>query len=109
MQPTPNYDNCELFKFEGSEPHPLAIMFTLRRTIVEYAHVKVFVKAKHMKDGRFAPDRLAEGAVQLGLQPGVEWKLERDPIVEMNPIQRPPKATDDADEPQTPTVDKPGG
>lgn len=110
MHPTPNFDDCELFKFEDREPQPLAIMFTLRRMTVEYAHVKVFVKAKHMKDGRLDPDRLAEDAVQLGLQPDIDWHQERDPVIEMNPIQRPPKPDVAADEPQSPpSADKPDG
>ncbi len=97
-QPTPRFP---LFEIQGVAK-PLAIMFTLRRTTREYAHVKVFVQDKHMKDNRIEPLRMLDEAIQKGFEPGVEWKLECEPVVEMNPIQRPPDQVANTDEAQGP-------
>lgn len=90
MQATPEEDDYQMFEIDGEPAKPLAVVFTLRRTTVEYAHVKVFIRAKHMKEGRFDAEILAEDAVKLGLQADVEWKPDREPTIELHPMQWPP-------------------
>lgn len=68
-----------------------SVLITLRRTTVEYGHVSVPVTDAVIdsETRRLDGEAVFQEALKLGDGADIEWIMESEPVIEVNPIQRP--------------------
>jgi hypothetical protein len=80
---------------DDDPPRSYSIAVRIRRTTVEYVHVRVPVTDAVVVDEHLDPDKVFAAAVELGVtDPSLRWLSEEPPVVEIHPLQTPPPELD---------------
>lgn len=76
-------------------PRSYSIAVRIRRTTVEFVHVRVPITEAVVSDDHLDPDKVFAAAVELGkADPALRWLSDTDPVVEIHPLQTPPPELD---------------
>lgn len=76
-------------------PRTYSIAVRIRRTIVEFVHVRVPVTDAVVVDDHLDPDKVFAAAIELGTSDAsLRWLSDAPPVIEIHPLQTPPPELD---------------
>lgn len=76
-------------------PRTYSIAVRVRRTTVEFVHVRVPVTDAVVTDDHLDGDKVFAAAIELGkTDASLRWLADAEPVVEIHPLQTPPPELD---------------
>ncbi|MGE3768794.1 MAG: hypothetical protein AB7L94_41470 [Kofleriaceae bacterium] len=76
-------------------PRTYSIAVRIRRTTVEFVHVRVPITDDVVVDDHLDPDKVFAAAIEIGkTDASIRWLSDEAPVIEIHPLQTPPPELD---------------
>lgn len=80
---------------DDDPPRSYSIAVRIRRTTVEFVHVRVPVTEAVVIDDHLDPDKVFAAAIEVGkTDASLRWLCDVEPVIEIHPLQTPPPELD---------------